>query len=146
MSSIRKITHIVLHCTAGPAQQKTTDIIAYWKQKLGWTKYGYHWIVSEDGQAERLTEDYAPTNGVKGHNANSIHICYKGGWNGTDTRTPGQKETLLSLVKKYKALYPDALVVGHRDLSPDLDKDGVVEPEEWVKLCPCFNAPLEYAS
>lgn len=30
-------------------------------------------------------------------------------------------------------------VVGHRDLSPDLDGDGTVEPEEWTKACPCFD-------
>lgn len=28
--------------------------------------------------------------------------------------------------------------VGHRDLSPDLNGKGEVEPEEWVK-CSCFN-------
>lgn len=142
---MRKITHIVLHCTAGPAQQKTSDIIAYWKNKLGWTKYGYHWIVSEDGKAERLTEDYAPTNGVKGHNEHSIHLCYKGGWNGTDTRTEAQKEALRGLVEKYKTLYPGAVVVGHRDLSPDLNGDGKITPNEWVKLCPCFDAGKEYS-
>jgi N-acetylmuramoyl-L-alanine amidase len=36
-------------------------------------------------------------------------------------------------------------VVGHRDLSPDLDKDGLVEPHEWMKQCPCFDAVPEYA-
>jgi N-acetyl-anhydromuramyl-L-alanine amidase AmpD len=30
-------------------------------------------------------------------------------------------------------------VVGHRDLSPDLDGDGQVEPHEWIKLCPAFE-------
>jgi N-acetylmuramoyl-L-alanine amidase len=35
-------------------------------------------------------------------------------------------------------------ITGHRDLSPDIDKDGVVEPNEWVKQCPCFNAETEY--
>jgi N-acetylmuramoyl-L-alanine amidase len=37
-------------------------------------------------------------------------------------------------------------VVGHRDLSPDLDHDGVVEPHEWVKQCPCFDAIPEYGA
>jgi N-acetyl-anhydromuramyl-L-alanine amidase AmpD len=50
---------------------------------------------------------------------------------------------VLTILKKKQ---PDVKVriVGHRDLSPDLDKDGVVEPHEWVKLCPCFNAEPEY--
>ena len=29
---------------------------------------------------------------------------------------------------------------GHRDLSPDLNGNGEIEPEEWIKECPCFDA------
>ena len=141
---MREITKIVIHCTAGGAQQKTSDIINYWKYKLGWKSYGYHWLVDADGMPNRLTEDEKPTNGVKGHNANSIHLCYKGGWDGTDTRTPQQKETLLNLVNQYKKKYPKAKVYGHRDLSPDLNKDGKITPNEWVKKCPCFSPMDEY--
>jgi N-acetylmuramoyl-L-alanine amidase len=141
---MRQIKYIVIHCTAGRAQQKTSDIIAYWRLKLGWKSFGYHWIVGEDGTKERLTEDYAPTNGVKGFNANSIHLCYKGGWDGTDTRTDAQKRSLLELVQHYIKLYPNAKVVGHRDLSPDLNGDGKITSNEWVKLCPCFNAIEAY--
>jgi len=36
-------------------------------------------------------------------------------------------------------MYPGAEIVGHRDLSPDLDGDGEVEPDEWIKLCPQFD-------
>ena len=36
-------------------------------------------------------------------------------------------------------------VLGHRDTSPDLDGDGIVEPEEWTKMCPCFDAKEEYS-
>jgi N-acetylmuramoyl-L-alanine amidase len=143
---MRQIKYIVIHCTAGRAQQKTSDIIAYWRLKLGWKSFGYHWIVGEDGTKERLTEDYAPTNGVKGFNANSIHLWYKGGWDGTDTRTDAQKRSLLELVQHYIKLYPNAKVVGHRDLSPDLNGDGKITSNEWVKLCPCFDASKEYAN
>lgn len=143
---MRDIKHIVIHCTAGSAQQKTSDIINYWKYKLGWKSYGYHWIVNEDGTCERLTQDESPSNGVKGYNANAIHLCYKGGWNGTDTRTDKQKEALLNLVRRYVKQYPKALVCGHRDLSPDLNGDGKITPNEWVKLCPCFDASREYSN
>lgn len=141
---MREITKIVIHCTASSAQQKTSDIIAYWKLKLGWSAYGYHHLVDADGTPTRLTDDEKPTNGVKGHNANSIHLCYKGGWDGTDTRTPQQKETLLNLVNQYKKKYPKAKVYGHRDLSPDLNGDGKITPNEWVKKCPAFDAMAEY--
>ena len=140
----RTIRFIVLHCTAGPANQKTESIKDYWKRKLGWKTVGYHKLVSEDGSVETLANDEQVTNGVAGHNSKSIHICYKGGWDGTDTRTEKQKETLLRLVKEYKAKYPNAYVLGHRDLSPDLNKDGKITKNEWVKICPCFSATTEY--
>ncbi len=46
------------------------------------------------------------------------------------------------LCRRLSKKYPNAIILGHRDLSPDLDKDGVVEPNEWMKQCPCFNAGL----
>jgi N-acetylmuramoyl-L-alanine amidase len=143
---MRPISYIVIHCTAAPAQQRTSDIISYWKNKLGWNKYGYHQIVSEDGTAEHITPDEEICNGVKGYNANSIHLCYKGGWNGSDTRTDAQKRTLLELVRQYKAKYPKAVIKGHRDLSPDLNHDGKITPNEWIKKCPCFDAGEEYGN
>jgi N-acetylmuramoyl-L-alanine amidase len=36
--------------------------------------------------------------------------------------------------------YPGSRLCGHRDLSTDLNHNGEIEPEEWVKDCPCFNA------
>lgn len=30
-------------------------------------------------------------------------------------------------------------VCGHRDLSLDLNGNGEIEPEEWIKACPCFD-------
>lgn len=142
---MRNITHIVLHCTAGSAQQKTSDIFSYWKNKLGWNRYGYHYLVSADGTIENITPVAQPSNGVKGHNATSIHVCYKGGHDGTDTRTKAQKLALLQLLTDLKKRNPAASIVGHRDLSPDLNGDGKITPNEWVKLCPCFDAAAEYA-
>ena len=93
---MRKIKFIVIHCTAGSAQQRTSDIWAYWKSKL-WSKPGYHKLVSADGTYETLADDETITNGVHGFNAVSIHICYKGGLDGKDTRTEAQKETIGNL-------------------------------------------------
>jgi N-acetylmuramoyl-L-alanine amidase len=142
---MRNIKYIVLHCTAGAPQQKTESIRDYWRRVLGWKTVGYHKLVNEDGTIETLQPDNLPTNGVRGFNQTSIHICYKGGLNGIDTRTPQQKESLLKLVKEYKNKYPTAFVLGHRDLSPDLNKDGKITPNEWVKICPCFSAINEYS-
>ena len=67
-----------------------------------------------------------------------------GGKDGKDNRTENQKESLLSEVKKAKKIFPKAVVVGHRDLSPDLNNDGIINPNEWTKYCPGFDAKNEY--
>ena len=84
---------------------------------------------------------------AKGHNAHSIGICYEGGLdcNGhpADTRTPEQKSALRLLVHQLLKRFRNSYVCGHRDLSPDLNGNGVIEPEEWVKVCPCFEVGKE---
>ncbi|KAA3861402.1 N-acetylmuramoyl-L-alanine amidase, partial [Bacteroides ovatus] len=40
--------------------------------------------------------------------------------------------------------YPNCRICGHRDLSPDLNGNGEIEPEEWIKACPCFNAETDW--
>jgi N-acetylmuramoyl-L-alanine amidase len=85
---------------------------------------------------------------VEGYNANSIGIAYVGGLDRAtkpkDTRTEKQRTSLQKLLKDLKARYPKAIIMGHRDLSKDLNKDGIITPNEWMKACPCFNAKTEY--
>ena len=40
--------------------------------------------------------------------------------------------------------FPGCRVCGHRDLSPDLNGNGEIEPEEWIKQCPCFDVAKEF--
>ena len=85
---------------------------------------------------------------ARGYNAHSIGICYEGGLdrygNPKDTRTEWQRHSLSVLVGKLLQEYPGTCVVGHRDLSPDLNGNGEIEPEEWMKACPCFDAEEEF--
>lgn len=53
--------------------------------------------------------------------------------------TAEQRQALRNLVIVLKAAYPDALIVGHRDLSPDANKDGKIDKHEWLKSCPGFD-------
>lgn len=61
-----------------------------------------------------------------------------------DTRTQSQRKALRTLLKSLHHRFPEALIAGHRDLSPDLDGNGCVDPTEWVKQCPSFNAMMTY--
>ena len=81
---------------------------------------------------------------VRGYNAHSLGICYEGGLDAhghpADTRTDFQKHSLRVLVMLLLRDYPGSRLCGHRDLSPDLNGNGEIEPEEWIKECPCFDA------
>lgn len=35
--------------------------------------------------------------------------------------------------------FPDVKIIGHRDLSPDLNGNGIIEPFEFMKACPSFE-------
>ncbi len=118
---MREIKYIVIHCTGAVGTQSTASIKNYWIKTMKWKSVGYHYLISKDGRFEQLEAIERPTNGVAGYNANAIHICYKGGLNGVDTRTDKQKQTLEMLVKQMKAKFPDAEIKGHRDF-PDVQK------------------------
>lgn len=133
---MRNIKYIVIHCTAGPQNQSTENIKAYWKNSLGWKNVGYHILVNADGSYERLADDSVVTNGVANFNSNSIHISYKGGVDDKgkpkDTRTEAQKKTILTLVRHFRAKYPKAIIQGHKDFP------------KVTKACPSFDAKKEY--
>lgn len=152
---MRYIKRIVLHCTSGWGNQSTQSIKDYWKKNLGWKSVGYHYIINQDGTYEKLSDISNVTNGVAGYNSDSIHICYKGGLKEItkagkniygDTRTKAQKDAfnevinlVLSELKKTQEV-DDITIVGHRDLSKDLNNNGIIEEREYIKTCPTFNA------
>ena len=47
-------------------------------------------------------------------------------------------------MKLLKGRYPDAEILGHRDISPDANGNGIVDSWERIKECPCFDAKVEY--
>lgn len=140
---MRDITHIVLHCTAGPQNQPTSEILHYWKTVNGWKNPGYHFEINADGTIEQLLPIEQIANGVAGHNANSIHISYKGGIDAhgkpIDNRTLAQKNSQIQLLRKYHKLFPKAQILGHRDFSVDKNGNGIIDQWEWIKACPAFD-------
>lgn len=145
---MRKIERIFIHCTAGNQKQTIEDLKREFKNK-GWSNPGYHLVVMPNGRVERLLPDDQISNGVQGYNSTAINIAYVGGIDSkgkaVDNRTPEQKQALKQLVAEYRAKYPTAEVLGHRDISPDKNGNGIVDPWERIKECPCFDAKKEYA-
>ena len=133
---MRDIKFIVVHCTATPQDTKIQSIIDYWSKVLGWKNNGYHFIIDKNGNTTKITPIDKIANGVKNHNANSIHIAYIGGIDSKgksiDNRTIAQKKSLLFCLRDLTRKFPKAEILGHRDF-PEVKKD-----------CPCFNAAKEY--
>jgi N-acetylmuramoyl-L-alanine amidase len=147
---MRKITHIVIHCTATPQNTTVESIQRFWKEKLKWKSPGYHYIIDAKGNSIQLLEDKFVSNGVAGHNAKLINIAWIGGIddNGKpiDNRSLMQKAALIGMIKTLRHKYPHAQVLGHRDFSPDQNGNGIIDPWERIKECPCFDAATEYAN
>jgi N-acetylmuramoyl-L-alanine amidase len=134
---MRPINKIIVHCSATPRNKDfSAEDIRDWHVKgNGWDDIGYHYVIRLNGKIEygRMIDKYGAH--AKGHNYDSIGICYIGGMdkdmeNWEDTRTEEQKYSLLSLLKVLKLAHPESIVHGHRDFS--------------TKACPSFDAKNEY--
>ncbi len=148
---MRQIKHIVIHCSAGPASQSAEVIRQYHlsppPRGRGWRAPGYHYVIEQDGRRVTLWPEERISNGVKGYNSHAVNICYTGGVDAAgrpaDTRTAAQRTALRQLVAELRRRYPSARVCGHRDLSPDRNRDGRITEDEWLKACPCFDVATE---
>lgn len=147
--SRRIIKELVIHCTASPeGRNLTVEDIRKIHLKNGWSDIGYHYVIDLNGNIHNGRDVDLIGAHVSGHNSNSIGIVYVGGVDrngkGKDTRTPKQKEALVKLLHELREYYPTARICGHRDFSKDLNGNGIIEPNEWIKECPCFSVRDEY--
>ena len=145
---------LVVHCSATPVTRDYT--VAQLRHDHvdvnGWDDIGYHYYITKDGRIHACRPENVPGAHVKGFNKHSIGICYEGGimLEGVDvqvggkiehrvravpcdTRTAEQVVSMYALLSALKLRYPDAKIVGHRDLL-----------RYKTKSCPCFDASREY--
>ena len=133
---MRHIDKIVVHCSATkPGQDFGADDIDRWHKERGWSGIGYHHVIRLDGTIEEGRDIHRAGAHVRGYNAHSIGICLIGGLNEfgkpySDISLGGfaydQLESLAYLLDRLGETWPDAAVIGHRDLDPN-------------KECPCFD-------
>jgi len=137
---------IVIHCSATPPSQDIgVEEIDQWHRRKGWNGCGYHLVIRRDGTIEFGEHLSCWGAHVYGHNSNSVGVCLVGGvdeegrseCNFTEAQSNSLAECLRFLDMAYG--HNNMSIVGHRDLSPDVDGDGEVDRSEWLKDCPCFN-------
>ncbi|WGH28282.1 lysozyme [Pseudomonas phage 10P302A] len=122
---------IVIHCAATKA---TMDIgvreIRQWHVQQGWLDVGYHFIIRRDGTIEHGRPHDVIGSHAKDYNSRALGICLVGGIDAKgkpeDNFTEAQWVSLKAQVEAMKRLYPQAQIVGHRDLDSG-------------KACPSFD-------
>lgn len=119
---------------------------------------GYHYVIDLDGAVLTGRHLDEPGAHAAGFNAHSVGICLVGGAERTGRYTPAQWTALDRLVvmltgqlriplkparRVPRQVSPGYAMVmgccGHRDVSPDKNGSGHVEPFEWLKTCPSFD-------
>ncbi len=137
---MRQIKRIFIHCTASSQKWGTKELSAEFRAK-GWKNPGYHYVITADGTIHQMLSEDLVSNGVQGYNSTSVNIAYVGGIDSkgkpTDNRTEAQKKSLVSLLSELRKKYPNATIMGHRDIWGS-------DKSKWKKMCPCFNAREEY--
>lgn len=128
---MRKISKIIVHCTATPeGQDVSVESIDRYHRSLGWAGIGYHFVIGLDGTVHKGRPVEKVGAHCKGHNTESIGIAYVGGHapdgkTPKDTRTPAQRKALRQLVTECLAEFPGATVHAHNEFAN--------------KACPCFK-------
>lgn len=113
---------------------------------------GYHFVIETDGSIKtgRGLEEIGAH--VQGSNAKSIGICMIGTDKFTQAQWMALRECLINLSSKILGrtiMTSDSMIQslanagisikGHRDYSPDLNGNGIIERTEWTKVCPGFD-------
>lgn len=147
---MRKITDIIVHCSATQnLPHIDVNLVRKWhtdpKPKgRGWKDIGYHALIRTDGTLEFGRPEHIAGAHCKGHNKNSLGVMLVGGigkdgkaiFNFTEAQMTTLQNYILSRLEKYPTIKK---VAGHRDYSPDLNGDGKITKNEWMKECPVFD-------
>ncbi len=114
----RIIKKLIIHCSDSPDSMTEIGVkeITLWHQEKGWRTCGYHYVIRRSGKLEFGRAEFEVGAHVKGHNDDTIGIC----WVGRDKMEPAQRSVMIGLVKqlliKYKLDVSD--VLGHREIAP----------------------------
>ena len=131
---MRNLTRIILHCSATEeGKDFGASDIRTWHKAKGWNDIGYHYVICLDGTIERgRAMDEAGAH-VKGHNADTIGICYIGGLKDgkpKDTMTTEQEIAWMNLVFGLRMVFGYLPVHGHNEYAS--------------KACPSFDVATKY--
>ena len=121
---MRRIDHVVVHHSASPDSWTLERVSSSHKERgfseVAGTNCGYHYVIELDGVV-RLgrTIDVVGAH-CRGHNSKSIGVCVIGSVEGEDNPSEAQWRSLVQLCADLLRQFPDAGLVGHKELKPTL--------------------------
>ena len=126
----KNIKFLVVHCSDSE-DGKTLTALDLHKMHLnfGWDGIGYHKIINRSGKIENGRPEYWVGAHVKGKNNISLGVCLIG----RHKFTIKQFISLEKVLRKWKFLYPNAKVVGHRDTGNTDKTCPNFDVETWIK-------------
>jgi N-acetylmuramoyl-L-alanine amidase len=132
---MRKLSRIILHCTATPdGRHVDVDTIRSWHRKRGWSDIGYHYVIYLDGSVHAGRDVARAGAHVVGHNADTIGVVYVGGTDAggkaKDTMNDAQQTAFVNLVKHLRDQYGPLTLHGHNEYA--------------AKACPSFNVKHKF--
>ena len=124
---MRDIKRIILHCSDSPDENDKVDakMIKTWHKERGWKDIGYHFVITRDGSIQIGRPIHIPGAHVKGHNDDSIGICWVGRNLMTDYQVAGIRQCISGIFGLHEGL-GIASIFGHNDFNPN-------------KTCPNLN-------
>lgn len=111
---MRRIKFIVVHHNGVPGRD-ISNIRRTHKAK-GWSDVGYHYVITETGVTQRGRPESKSGAHAQGLNTNSIGVCLIGNGNQT-TFEPDQLDALYYKILELHEAYPDARIIGHREVN-----------------------------
>ena len=134
---MREINRIILHCSATPeGRDIDAATIKDWHVNgNGWSDIGYHYVIKLDGDIETGRQLDKVGAHCKGHNKDSIGICYIGGMdadmNPKDTMNEAQEASMKELIYSLRMVWDKPLTLhGHNEYAS--------------KACPSFKVSEKF--
>ena len=136
---MRDINKIIIHCSATrEGQDFDVETIRDWHVNgRGWSDIGYHYLIRLNGDLETGRSIDKVGAHCKGHNKDSIGICYVGGVEEDgktpkDTMTAEQEKSMREIIFALRIVQDKNITIhGHNEFSS--------------KACPSFTVSEKFA-
>ncbi len=118
--------YIAIHHTATDAP--LPEIVDYHMFRKHWRSVAYHYYIDKHGRIFRLLKPESTSAHAKQHNSDAVSVCFQGNFD-RDSLQSAQYKAGLKLVYALHTKYPNAEIVGHREIGET--------------ACPGINFPLD---